>query len=46
MATAVCYRAGVAAWRRAHPDHAATYAGKQAVAVIPAAKASFLLRVE
>jgi hypothetical protein len=40
-----CYRAGVEAWRRAHPEQAATYAAKQAVAVILAAKEKFLLRV-
>ena len=39
-----CYRAGVDAWRRAHPDQSAEYAAKQAVAVILAAKVS--LRVE
>ena len=39
-----CYRAGVAAWRRTHPDQSAEYAARQAVAVILAAKVS--LRVE
>jgi hypothetical protein len=39
-----CYRAGVEAWRRTHPDQSAEYAAKQAVAVIIAAKVS--LRVE
>jgi hypothetical protein len=39
-----CYRAGVAAWRRIHPDHSVEYAARQAVAVILAAKVS--LRVE
>jgi hypothetical protein len=29
-----CYRAGVAAWRRRHPDQAPEYAAKRAVAVI------------
>ena len=33
-----CYRAGVEAWRRAHPDQRREYAAKQAVAVILAAK--------
>ena len=33
-----CYRAGVEAWRDAHPDQAAEYAAKQAVSVILAAK--------
>ncbi len=33
-----CYRAGVEAWRRAHPNQTAAYAAKQAVAVILAAK--------
>jgi hypothetical protein len=32
-----CYRAGVAAWRRAHPEQAPEYAAKRAVAVIIAA---------
>jgi len=39
-----CYRAGVDAWRNVHPDQAAEYAAKQAVAVILSAKVS--LRVE
>lgn len=39
-----CYRAGVAAWRAAHPDHSAEYAAKQAVAVILAAKTSFEIK--
>jgi hypothetical protein len=39
-----CYRAGVEAWRRRHPDQSSEYAAKQAVAVILAAKVS--LRVE
>jgi hypothetical protein len=39
-----CYRAGVDAWRRTHPDQSAEYAAKQAVAVILANKVS--LRVE
>jgi hypothetical protein len=39
-----CYRAGVEAWRRTHPDQSAEYTAKQAVAVILAAKVS--LRVE
>lgn len=39
-----CYRAGVEAWRRTHPDQSAEYAAKQAVAVILAAKVN--LRVE
>jgi hypothetical protein len=34
----ICYRAGVEAWRRAHPDQRREYAAKQAVAVILAAK--------
>jgi hypothetical protein len=45
VANCSCYQAGVEAWRRAHPDHTAAYAGKQAVAVILAAKEKFLLRV-
>jgi hypothetical protein len=39
-----CYRAGVEAWRRAHPHQRPEYAALQAVAVILAAKVS--LRVE
>jgi hypothetical protein len=39
-----CYRAGVEAWRRRHPDQSAEYAARQAVAVILAAKVS--LRVD
>jgi hypothetical protein len=39
-----CYRAGVDAWRRAHPDQRREYAAKQAVAIILAAKVS--LRVD
>jgi len=33
-----CYRAGVEAWRRAHPDQMPKYAALQAVDVILAAK--------
>jgi hypothetical protein len=39
-----CYRAGVEAWHRAHPDQRPQYAATQAVAVILAAKVN--LRVE
>jgi len=39
-----CYRAGVDAWKRTHPDQSGEYAAKQAVAVILAAKVS--LRIE
>ena len=39
-----CYRAGVAAWRRVHPDQSPEYAAKQAVAVILATHAK--LRIE
>jgi hypothetical protein len=39
-----CYRAGVAAWRREHPDQAAEYAAKRAVAVILATHAK--IRIE
>ena len=34
-----CYRAGVEAWRREHPDQSAEYAAKRAVAVILTAHA-------
>ena len=44
LSSAECYRAGVAAWRRTHPDQSAEYAARQAVAVILAAKVS--LKVE
>lgn len=44
MSSVDCYRAGVDAWRRTHPDQSAEYAAKQAVAVILTAKVS--LRVE
>ena len=46
LATAACYLAAVEAWRRVHPDQSDAYARKQAVAVILAAKAKFLLRVD
>jgi hypothetical protein len=39
-----CYRAGVEAWRRAHPDQSPEYAAKRAVAVILAEHAK--LQVE
>ena len=43
---AECYRAGVEAWRRLHPDHTPGYAAKQAVAVILATLGPELLRIE
>jgi hypothetical protein len=39
-----CYHAAVEAWRRAHPDHKATYAAQQAVRIVLDAKTS--LRIE
>ena len=39
-----CYRAAVEAWRRAHPDHTATYAAQQAVRIVLDVKTS--LRIE
>ena len=42
--TAECYRAGVVAWREAHPDQKPAYAAQRAVAVILAAKVS--LRID
>jgi hypothetical protein len=39
-----CYRAGVEAWRREHPDQSAEYSAKRAVAVILATHAK--LRIE
>jgi hypothetical protein len=46
VATVDRYRAGVNAWRRAHPDQKGSYAAKQAVAVILAVKNKSLLRVQ
>ena len=39
-----CYRAAVEAWHRAHPDHTAPYAARQAVSIVLDAKTS--LRIE
>jgi hypothetical protein len=39
-----CYKAGVEAWRRQHPDQTAEYTAKQAVAVILAVHAK--IRIE
>lgn len=39
-----CYRAGVEAWRREHPDQSPEYAAKRAVAVILAEHAK--IRIE
>ena len=39
-----CYRAGVEAWRRTHPDQSAEYAARQAVSLLLTAKVS--LRVD
>jgi hypothetical protein len=36
--TAECYRAGVEAWRRVHPEQTPVYSAQRAVAVILAAK--------
>jgi hypothetical protein len=44
LASVGCYRAAVNAWRRAHPDHTATYAAQQAVRIVLDVKAS--LRIE
>ena len=35
-----CYRAGVGAWRQAHPDQTPKYAAQRAVSVILEAKVS------
>jgi hypothetical protein len=40
LAPVECYRAGVTAWRHAHPDQSVEHAARQAVAVILAAKVS------
>ena len=34
LPTVECYHAAVGAWRRAHPDHTATYAAQQAVRIV------------
>ena len=39
-----CYLAGADAWRRVHPDQAAEYSTRQAVAVILAHKGKSMLR--
>ena len=39
-----CYRAGVEAWRREHPDQSPEYSAKRAVAVILATHAK--IRIE
>ena len=44
LPSVICYRAGVEAWRRAHPDHTAPYAARQAVSIVLDAKTS--LRIE
>ncbi len=36
--TVECYCAGVDAWKRSHPDQTPTYAARQAVTIILAAK--------
>lgn len=46
LSSALCYRAGVNAWRQLHPDHTPGYAAKQAVAVILAALGPELLKIE
>ena len=40
LPAADCYRAGVEAWRRVHPDQTPVYSAQRAVAVILAAKVS------
>jgi hypothetical protein len=44
LSSVTCYRAGVEAWRHAHPDQMPKYAALKAVDVILAAK--FRLRVD
>jgi hypothetical protein len=44
LSSVECYRAGVDAWRREHPDQAPEYAAKRAVAVILATHAK--IRIE
>ena len=44
LPTVECYHAAVGAWRRAHPDHTATYAAQQAVRIVLDIKTS--LRIE
>ena len=38
--TADCYRAGVAAWRRVHPEQTPVYSAQRAVSLILAVKAT------
>jgi hypothetical protein len=38
LAPVFCYRAGIEAWRRVHPDQRPKYAAQEAVDVILAAK--------
>jgi hypothetical protein len=41
-----CYRAGVAAWRRRHPEHAPDAAARRAVGIILATYQDEMLRVD
>ena len=41
-----CYRAGVNAWRKLHPEHAPEAAAKKAVGIILAAYQDEMLRVD
>jgi hypothetical protein len=41
-----CYRAGVEAWRRLHPEHAPEAAAKKAIGIILAAYQDEMMRVE
>ena len=41
-----CYKAGVDAWKRLHPEHASEYAGRQAVKVMLATVEDELLIID
>jgi hypothetical protein len=41
-----CYRAGVAAWRERHPEHAPEAAARRAVGIILASQQDEMLRVD
>jgi hypothetical protein len=43
--TADCYRAGVAAWHRVHPEQTRVYAAHRAVSVILAVSVNASLRI-
>jgi hypothetical protein len=44
LSTVECYRAGVDAWKRFHPDQAPEYAAKRAVSLILAETTELTIR--